>query len=217
MNKDIENIDWEFELSQYIDGQLEGLALERLLARLREDPALREQLALLQSLEMGLDELALDKAIKVQASDLPNVDEQRLWQQRADIASALERRGLLSARRHRPSRVIRLSFGALAAAAAIAIVATIAMHTFDQSSAPAPQTVANSVEVRPPVDRTQGASGEPVTVEYRRMDWDELDGTAAVDQPAVAPPGTVVVSIARHEPPREAQGAYADLLYMEID
>jgi anti-sigma factor RsiW len=195
-------INWELELSELLDGSLDGQRLQRLRLRLAQDPALREQLRQYQAAQA---ELAMH--LPMAADELP-VDDARLLEQREAIASAMARKALL-ARRRRPM-VFRLFTGALAAAAAFAVVAAVAMYFRQQPgdgggaisvSIPAaskgpPAAVAVAV-ARPTgavAARTIAAVGAdaPITVEYRRMGDDEVD----LSQPRAGglPPGTVMVA-----------------------
>jgi anti-sigma factor RsiW len=105
------NEDMEYKLSQLLDGQLGPDESNALLKRIDEDPALREQFRLYQSLEEGLSR---------QGAQMPAVD----WElQREAIHSVLEREALLKMSRFAwPVRAIRWS----AAVAAVAAIITLA-------------------------------------------------------------------------------------------
>ncbi len=130
---DKQNIpDLEFELSEYLDGNLpahEAARLEKLLA---EDNELRQQLQDYASLNEGLS--------KIGRAELEDIDYDR---QRSEVMAAIERKVLLEGYPARRRQVaIRWMAGGLAAAAAVLIVASLALQLFRSEPQP---TIISSV------------------------------------------------------------------------
>jgi anti-sigma factor RsiW len=176
----------EFLLSQYLDGQLPPRQVKALERRLEAEPDLREQLRLYASLEGRLGELAQRLPA---GADLAG--------QRSDIMASLERKVLLDGRgTDRQARRIPL-WPALAAAAGLVILATVAYRYVSRLPARNP-VVAEASVVQP---NTPSDAPEQLALEVRRLGWEEIP-LAAVEQtppgPAV-PSGTVMVSIGSAE------------------
>ena len=77
------NNDWEFRLSQSIDGQLSPTQAEELQVRLDEDASLRETSRKYQ---------ALDSTLQRMGDETPEID---YFRQRQAIVSGLSRRGVI--------------------------------------------------------------------------------------------------------------------------
>ncbi|MCK4601215.1 MAG: hypothetical protein KAU28_02035, partial [Phycisphaerae bacterium] len=151
----------EFEISQYLDGQLSRRRAAELESRLREDPALQKVFGEYVSLvghiaQQGPEDVAIDYA-----------------DQKAEILRAVERKMLLEGAPAR-RRLLRPVFGAMAAAAAVLVLATTAVLIFQRPSQPQ-----SAVEVTM-LPEWQAVAGETeLAVELRFMDWDEVDLASA--------------------------------------
>jgi anti-sigma factor RsiW len=182
----------EFELSQYLDGQLSGWRTRRLERRLEREPALRAALQKYASLEGHLADLA--------GRELAGVDYDS---QRLEVGRRLERRALLERPRRRPV-VLRPWFlsaaGGLAIAAAVVAGALFLMSTPVGRPAPAGAEV-SAMLVRPPVPQRGEAQ-----VTLRRLEEKEIRLTDSGDGSQL-PPGTVMVSVS--PPPLEEWGVGA--------
>lgn len=180
--------DDEFLLSQYLDGQLPPRQVKALERRLEAEADLREQLRLYASLEGRLGELA---------NRLPAGAD--LAGQRSDIMASLERKVLLDGRdTDRQARRIPL-WPALAAAAGLVLLATVAYRHV--SRLPVRNPVVAEASVVQPNAPSAADAPEQLALEVRRLGWEEIP-LAAVEQvsqgPAV-PSGTVMVSIGSAE------------------
>ena len=179
----------EFEISQYLDGQLprrRALALER---RLRTDVALAETFRRYAAMEGRLSALG--------AAELAGVDYD---EQRGQIMAALERKVLLAP----PSRVWRLRpvLGAIAAAAAAVIAVTVGWWALGPGG---PQPVVQAI-ILPAGPQPLGEVA--MVVRYPRLEADEL--TLALDGEvrgaSALPPGTVAVSFGSRDEPGNGAG-----------
>ena len=175
----------QFQLSQYVDGQLSPEQAGGLEQRLERDPQLREELRRYRALEANL--AAIGQA------EPEGVDYDA---QRERIMDELARRALLA---RRPARRIRLRpfLGGLAAAAAV-VLALTAWMVYGPTDRPGASGVPTG---RPIVSVSLVPVAEPagegqVTVQCRRLDPGALRrapraAPLLVPQP---PTGTVVVS-----------------------
>ena len=108
---------WEFQISQYLDGLLDGPALARLQARLEEDPQLRETLRQYQLMQEQLDALGReDLAIDFDA-------------QRAEIMAEVRRRRTRGSWRARAVRPVLIALSVAAVVVVAWGVLTIARWT----------------------------------------------------------------------------------------
>lgn len=187
MNDKPDYDDVEFQLSQYLDGQLGFWAKRRMERRLAQDPAMREQLAAYAALEQHLSAAA--------RQELAGVD---YGSQRSAIASALERRKLLEARPRRATVVFRPVFVRPALALAAGLLLAVGLWAWFVR--PGTGVRPNSVEVTvalvaPAGPATAPGSGEAVMV-MRRMEMGELHIAIPDDESGTqdCPPGTVMVS-----------------------
>ncbi len=174
---------WEFQISQYLDGLLDGPALARLQARLEEDPQLRETLRQYQLMQEQLDALGReDLAIDFDA-------------QRAEIMAEVRRRRTRGSWRARAVRPVLIALSVAAVVVVAWGVLTIARWTLPgqagrvESVALRPaalqQGQAVASVVGPLVDNIKGV----VSVQARRMQ-------ASPSNPAKSSPaGLVVVSV----------------------
>jgi anti-sigma factor RsiW len=182
----------EFELSQYLDGQLSGRRARQLERRLEQDPALRETLQRYAALDGRL--------VALGGAGLAGVDYDS---QRAEVVRRLERRALLE---RRPARIIFLrpvfamAGGGLAVAAAVLIAVLVWRGGQPPVSTPTVSEVSVAV-LAPVVPR-----GGEAQVTLRRLEDREIRLADAEEGPH-APPGTVMVSI--NPPPPDAWGAGA--------
>jgi len=187
MSEKPEKVEWE--LSQYLDGQLSSRQAAALEKRLAQDPQLRQELQRYVALEEHLSAMGRE--------ELAGIDYES---QRSQIMAALERKGLLAAR---PRRVLifRPVFGVLAAAAAVAIVATVALVLFG-TKPPTQAPIAKAPLGPAPMVAVAGMLAPPaqretkVSVQYPQMVREELP-PAQEEAPADIPPGTVAVSFGR--------------------
>ncbi len=175
---DKEQLDLEFQISQYLDGQLGDRQAAELEKRIQGDERLgrlMEQYAAVVSHVSGtpLDESKFD------------FDEQK-----AGIMRAVERKMLLGGQKRRRMIVLRPFVRMAAAAAAVMIVSVVAYHIF--KSAPPPVEVVEVAVVRSePLPTGEIA----MDMKLMPMEWDEVD-LASEDEmlsPKI-PAGTVVVS-----------------------
>jgi anti-sigma factor RsiW len=180
--------DIEFELSQYLDGELSRRRARRLERRLEEDASLHatlQQYALLEGRLASLGEAGLAGA---------DYDSQR-----AEIVRRLERQKLLS----RPTRrtvflrpVFALSAGGLAVAATILLVALL------WRGGAGPVLPAAGAEVAVMVMQPAAPAGCEASVSIRRLEDKDIriaDATGDLDAEPSSwalgpPPGTVMVS-----------------------
>ncbi len=123
---------WEFQISQYLDGLLDGPALAELQARLEEDPRLRDTLRQYQLLQEQLDALGReDLAIDFDA-------------QRAEIMAGVRRRQTRGSWRARAARPVLVALSVAAAVVVAWGVVTIARWTL-----PGQASRVESVALRP--------------------------------------------------------------------
>jgi anti-sigma factor RsiW len=210
----------EFELSQYLDGQLSGRRERRLERRLEQDPALREELKKYASLEGGLASLA--------QRELAGLDYDA---QRGEVVRMLERKRLLAAPRRavifRP--VFAWGGGALAVAAGL-LVGMWAWMSSGTGTVPArqpsPATVVSVALVAP----SAGAKQERAEVTLRKLSEDDFRlqdvaaDTASVDSASAdssaeggatelavggrrPPPGTIMMYVHPSRPPKWGRGS----------
>ena len=170
--------DIEFLISQYVDGLLDSRSACELERRLESDPDLRE---------LSRRYIALRNVLKADDGDaLAEIDYQS---QREEIMAAVQRRALVEgppARRVAPRPV----FGALAAAAAILLVASVGLLLYTAGPSHAPKA---TVAIRSMPTAPTGPG--QVEVSVRRVEPGNL--AMSVLAPASSgslPPGTVVVS-----------------------
>ncbi|MFB3891011.1 MAG: anti-sigma factor [Phycisphaerae bacterium] len=203
MDKPPDNKDPQFEISQYLDGQLEGRQLADFERRLAEDPALASELARWRALD--------ERLAAMSGAGLENVDFQT---QRASIMSALERKALLADQRRRVL-VFRPAFwGAVAAAAAILLAVFVGMKVWQPSAGPGPIVgPAPTPEVSTPVvlsvmqPDSPLARGEEVVQLAAQRTGPELS-PEVLPAPGPLPLNTVYVSCS---PPVENEQEQADM------
>jgi len=192
----------EFELSQYLDGELSGRRARRLERRLAEDPALQEELKKYAALEGHLAGMAR-KGPEGADYDF----------QRAEILRMLERKRLLEAPRRRPV-VLRPWFMAAGGGLAVAATVIISVLAWMPPHVPVGSSLAPevSVAVVAPSARQHGQ----VQVALPRLDAMDyrLSEVAAGTEPQESgaepepPPGTVLVSVNSPSPSRWDAGAF---------
>ncbi len=176
----MDNQDLEFQISQYIDGQLDPRQRQELEARLHADPAAAELLRQYKALQSHLGQL--------DAMGLDGID---FDSQRATIMASLERKALLTSRQRRVF-VLRPAFiGAVAAAAVVLLAVTVGVKFLDFGSL---ATDGGAAIVKCQILPPAGAStedGKPIVQAYAiQLDEAEEDETVAG-----LPSGTVLVSI----------------------
>ncbi len=179
----------EFELCQYLDGQLGYFARRRMEKRLAEDPHLREELQKYAALDEQLASLG--------ASEIDGLD---YSSQREDIMASLERRNLLE---HRRSRllVLRPRFVGGLVAVAAAVAAAFGVWTMMKpASAPVSPVSEVTVAVLAPAAPTRESV---VEVTCLRMEMTDIrlappENLLSPDLPR----GTVMVAAGR-TPPQE--------------
>jgi anti-sigma factor RsiW len=184
------NIDRDFQLSRYLDGDLDAAELDDLQRRLRDDADLRRTLEQYRALQQRLE-------------DAPQAD---LAAQRGEIMASLERRALLGAQR-RP-RILRLSLAGLAAAAAIAVAATVGLRLFEGTPPAGPIRMIDAPGAVATLERALSPKAA-VSVELRQA--------RDADTQALTPektPSTVIVSVGRDERP---ETPYRSLLGADMD
>lgn len=174
----------EFELTQYLDGQLKGARKRRLQRRLDQDPLLRQELARFGALEGNLAELG--------QVEFPEAD-CRL--QREQIIASLERRSLLG----RPARrltILRPSFVFSAATAAAAIVAAVMLWPAFTSSESTGGAAKVELAVNVVLPEPPSSEVESVIV-FRQLPQEELPPRVEqvlMQGESEVPSGTIVVS-----------------------
>jgi anti-sigma factor RsiW len=192
----------EFELNQYLDGELSGRRARKLERRIRVDPALQEELKKYAALEGRLSALG--------AGELPGADYDS---QRAEVLHALERRALLERPRRRIiifRPVFAAVSGGLAIAAAIIVGLTLWLSSPAPVAAPGPLAVHPSGHPQQPIQAPAAAPTE-ILVAMSRMDAVDYhlpEVSAGVEPQEAAsepepPPGTVLVSAG---PPGQPEG-----------
>jgi anti-sigma factor RsiW len=195
----------EFELSQYLDGELSGRRARRMERRLEEEPALREDLKKYAALGEQLDALA--------RTDVPGMDYD--WQ-RSEVVRMLERKRLLDAR---PRRTIffRPVFwgagGALAVAASV-VVGIMAWMSSPAGPAKAPGLPAPEISVA--LVMPAAAAQSQVQAKLRKLDENDyrLAGPPAEEQGMEIatrmkpPPGTVMVSVNSQHRAKASAGSF---------
>ena len=187
----------EFLLSQYLDGQLGERQAADVERRLAKDGSLRRQMELYAALEKKLSALAQDAA---------PADVDYDWQ-RQEIMAALERRSLLNnlqPRRMFLRRPVPMSLMAAAAAVVIAFGGWFLTHRDGAASVAA--------QVLP---ARQGVGAVEVAMEIRPIAKDEA--AAAVgkryEKLAKLPAGTVMVSVGTDEnKPKKNGGGFVSQL-----
>ena len=193
----------EFELSQYLDGELSGRRARKLEKRISQDPALQEELKKYAALEGRLSALG--------AGSLAGADYDS---QRAEVLRVLERRALLERPRHRLI-IFRPVFAAVSGglAAAAAIVIGLAMWL----SSPGPVAGPGPIAMPPSASQPPAAAGPAeVQVAMNRMEAGDFhlpEVAAGMEPPDIAsepepPPGTVLVSVGPSGEPREDDDAF---------
>jgi len=193
MDKPQNHLDLEFQISQYLDGQLSRRQAAMFERRLQRDEALRRELRRYTALESELSAMG--------QAELQDVD---YADQRAEIMSALERRQLLEVPLPRRRLVLRPVFAVLAAAAVLVLVAGVAVRIF-RSTAP-PKTVVQVAVL--PMGPAPSSDPAEVKVVLRQPDWGDIRMAAtelAHAEPGM-PAGTVLVSFSR--PAQQADLAY---------
>lgn len=181
----------EFELCQYLDGQLGYFARRRMEKRLAQDPHLREELQKYAALDEQLASLG--------AGDIDGMDYSG---QRQDIMASLERRNLLEHRRR--VIVLRPRFvGGLVAAAALVAAAFGVWTMMKPVAAPVQAASEVTVAVLAPAAAT---SESVVEVTCQRMEMTEIrlappENLLSPDLPR----GTVMVAAGRTPPPEVTQ------------
>lgn len=189
----------EFLLSQYLDGQLGERQAADLERRLAKDGTLRRQMELYAALEKKLSALAQDAA---------PADVDYDWQ-RQEIMAALERRSLLNnlqPRRMFLRRPVPMSLMAAAAAVVIAFGGWFVTHRAGSAA----ETVASQV-----LPARMGSGAVEVAMEIRPIAKDEA--AAAIgkrdEKLAKLPAGTVMVSVGTDEnKPRKNGGGFVSQL-----
>ena len=203
MNEQPNFNDVEFRLTQYLDGMLSPREVRALERQLAEDPALRAELHRYAALEERLASMG---------QELPR--EMDLGSQRADIMSALERKGLLQ---ERPRRLVILrpvfisSFAAVAAAVIIALSAWTYFH---------PTTVPDSGRKSPGGESQEamltlvrpGPAESQAEMVVQRMDLSEIHLSPPENELTMSdtPPGTAMASVSLprgEEPPMRDSSA----------
>ena len=178
----------EFELTQYLDGELSGAKKRRLEARLDKDESLRREIARYGALEGKLAELA-------------SVDIAPQWTQfqREQIITSLERRSLLSPRPRR-RLVFRPAFLSALGAAAAVVMAVVMFWPVSTGSRQIASEEAPESEI---VISTIAPTVEPGEVEnimtFRRLNFGELHfsmpSSPLAREDTSMPPGTIVISV----------------------
>ncbi|RPI63688.1 MAG: hypothetical protein EHM48_02060 [Planctomycetaceae bacterium] len=170
-NSEKDNLDLEFQISQYLDGQLTGRQLAAFQRRLAEDANLAEQLRLYSALDEQLGDM-----------EIPGLETADFDAQRSTIMANLERKVLLDGHR-RPALVLRpIFYVPLAAAASIVLALTIGMKFF-MSNLPVNPTGGEVADIRliAPLPPTGLAEVQIA-----------LSGEDVIPPPPLPPPPTVV-------------------------
>lgn len=193
MKKHSEQDQLEFELCQYLDGQLGWLARKRMEKRLAQDENLRLELQKYVSLDAHLASLG--------EAELDGLD---YTVQREDILASLERRNLLSQRRRLV--VLRPVFMGGAAALAASLAVAFGVWFMARPASPAANPSEVSVALVSPAAAPAGES--QVEMVCQRMDPGEIRLTPPEDllSPDL-PPGTVLVAAGRPSPRDVTQAA----------
>lgn len=118
MNRPDKNTNWEYLLSQHLDGQLDDRQAGELARRLAEDSQLRQALALYTALADHLRPADREAPAGIDYDS-----------QRAAIMAAIERKALLEGLPRR-RLVFRPVFRALAAAAVLLVLASVGVLVF---------------------------------------------------------------------------------------
>lgn len=178
MKRPDENEDWEFLLSQYLDGQLSDRQAAELARRLEKDSRLREELTRYSRLNGEL-----------RVVDLEELDEIDYDDQRAGIMAAVERKALLEGLPRR-RLVFRPVFRVLAAAAVLLMLASAGLLVFRHGG---PAAAVPQVKVAVLGQITPAADSQLI-VRLKRLVAPE---PAPVRRPQAGamPAGTVMVSI----------------------
>jgi|GEM_PF-6070490 len=180
-----QNDDREFQLCEYLDGQLSHRQRRRIEKQLDQDEPLRDQLRQYAALDGLFGQLADQE---VEGFDFAR--------QRAEIVAAAERKALLGRRSHRPI-YFRPVFAGLAAAASLLMLVGAAVLLNRPGTVPASvSSLAVSVRIVPAV---MNAGGIPVVY----MSMSPAAGQELPPEPrdiakVFAPPGTVAVSAGTH-------------------
>lgn len=192
--------DLERQLCGYLDGQLSRREQARLEKRLAGDEALREELKRYAALDGHLAALG--------AEEVEGIDYDL---QRAEIIAAVERKVLL-ARARRRRLLFRPVLGALAAAATVLLLASVAVMVFVPKRPVQPVGPAVHVELVRAAEPT--APDAEVIVRIEHVGSDEVSPVAVEDTlPAEALAGTVVVSVGRGGAARPALLAEPFVIY----
>lgn len=175
---DKEQLDLEFQISQYLDGQLSDRQASELEKRIQSDERLgrlMEQYAAVASHVSGtpLDESEFD-----------------FVEQKAEIMQAVERKMLLGTQKRR--RIVFRPFAKMAAAAAaVVIVSAVAYYTFRSTPQPG-ETIKVALMRSEPLPTGRIA----MDMELVPMSWEEIDLAPEGDVlPPKIPAGTVIVSV----------------------
>lgn len=199
MNETTPQDNLEFELSQYLDGQLSRGRARRLERRIEQDPALREQLRKYAALEGRLS--ALGKGT-LAGADYDG--------QREEVVRLLERRRLLEARPRRPVflRPVFLSFSGGLAAVAAALMVGLWLWVFTKHPTAAPV----QTEVSVVMHRARAPRNGQAELTVRRLDPRDIHlPSAGLPEPASLedmPPGTVMVSVSPAPREQAAMGLF---------
>ncbi len=180
MKDEQENLDLEFQLTQYLDGLLDDKQAAQLERKLARDPALARELELYRSLGRKLTGMS--------SRELEGADYRSL---RSGVMASLERKALMEAA---PRRVVRL-WPALSAVAATLIVAVMAWLVFSlKPVGRLPQEVIQAQAL--PAHQGPGGRAE-IVVNYRQMPPEAVRIKPSSRQVDLAgmPAGTVFISV----------------------
>jgi len=198
MARPTDNLDWEFLLSRYLDGDLTEAEAESVRRRLESDASARRELAAYRALEGHLAAMG----------DAWTESDYRA--QRQAVGAEVRRR---LARGHAPARpwVLAAGWGSLAAAAAV-VLALVASF-FWASQPPAGPIV--SVVVRPAAEPAAGKA--ELAVASRPVDESELPLAEFAPRPrgTALPAGTVLVSVGG-PPPGAAAAAMSPFPFVDL-
>ena len=192
----------EFELSQYLDGELSGRRARKLERRIAEDPALQKELKKYAALEGQLSALG--------SSPLAGADYDS---QRAEVLRMLERRRLLERPRPRPV-FFRPVFAAVSGGLAVAAAIIIGIALWPSPVGPVPPAPVHEVQVAvvapavPEHGQVQVAMARLDAADYRLPEVAVGVETQETASEAEPPPGTVLVSVSPSPAPRQDEWAF---------
>jgi len=174
---DKEQLDLEFQISRYLDGQLSDRQAAELEKRIQSDPNLGRLMDRYAAIASHVSDMSLDES------------EFNFAEQKAEIMRSVERKMLLGGARR---RIVLRPFVRIAAAAAVILIVSAVAFWMLQPAPQPDETIEVALMRSEPLP-----TGEIVMdIELVLLSWDEID-LASQDE-AVSPElpaGTIVVSI----------------------